>query len=137
MKRSGTVFLVLFVLLTGFRSYAGVICGGSAGSELWCEQTATTYETMNWEEFIWNVTAYSPVTVSFTAAETAPDGGCSWEVWADTGGPGGWMGNFILYPGDVYTSYTENNEVYPGTIGMWGIAWDATVNMSITWGWPN
>jgi hypothetical protein len=136
MKKTVSVFLLLFVLLFGSTSYAGIISGGTVGSEVWVEQTATAYE---WSEtYLWTVTESSPITVTCTATETMPGGGCSWEVGTMTEGSGQWTYNFLLYPwhNGFYTE-TFQEEVNPGLIGVSGGAWDATVNITITWGWPS
>jgi hypothetical protein len=137
MKKSIPVFLLLFVSLFASRSYAGVISGGSVGTEVWVEQTETAY---NWSEpYIWNVTATSPVTIYFTATATATGGGCSWEVenWDLTGPGAPWMGNLLLAPEEDYHTETWNEEVSPGKLSLWGVAWDATLKITVTWGWPS
>ncbi|MCS3799556.1 hypothetical protein [Niastella sp. OAS944] len=134
MKKLVPVFLLL--LLSARATYAGVITGGSVGTELWCEQTATDDEWIYWEETVWNVTASSPITVNWTATQNAPNGWATWEVWAQPTEGGGFMGNVLLYPWQSYSSDTWNEVVYPGVLGMWGGAGNATVHISITWGWP-
>ncbi|HEX6428318.1 MAG TPA: hypothetical protein VF008_11555 [Niastella sp.] len=136
MKKSIPVFMLFIASLLTSTSYAGVISGGTAGTEVWCEQTATAYE---WSEpYFWNITATSPVTINFTATPTAPDGGCSWELSNfNLTGPGyAWTYNLLLYDWEDYHTETWNEEVNPGTLGMAGGAWDATLNITVTWGWP-
>jgi hypothetical protein len=135
MKKTVPVFLLLVASLLSSTGYAGVISGGTAGTEVWVEQTTTSSQYEWTEYYSWNVTAYSPITVVFTATETATGGSCTWEV--DNSGSSWGMANFLLYPWDnghkVETWYTD---VVPGSIGVWGGTVDAEVNITITWGWP-
>jgi len=135
MKKLIPVFLLLFISLLGSGSYAGVISGGTVGTEVWVEhQTATSM--IEWTEYYtWNVTAYSPITVFYTATETATGSYSSWEV--DNSGSSWGMANFQLYPWDNgYHTETWYTDVVPGTIGVWGGTANAVVNVTITWGWP-
>jgi hypothetical protein len=137
MKRTVPVFLLLVIFLFGSTSYAGVISGGSAGTEVWVAQTATTDNEWS-EPYIWNVTATSPVTVYFTATPTASGAWASWEVenWGLTGPGAPWMGNLLLAPWEDYHTETWTEEVNPGNLSLWGGAGYATLNITVTWGWP-
>src|ERR1044072_3686609 len=131
MKKLVPVFLLLLLSVRG--SYAGVITGGSVGTEIWCEHTTTDDEWIYSSELLWNVTASSPVTVTWSATQNAPNGWASWEIWTSPTEGGGWMGNVLLYPWDTYSTDSWEEVVNPGQIGMWGGSGNATVHMTVTW----